>query len=97
MSTLKLEETDKSTNSYISMLAADSFNNILKHVQNSSLNYYLQSSPFSALISIKKYFMKYINGEPIIPIASEVKICSPDKDISRDDNIQFKTLDEFDL
>ena len=41
--------------------------------------------------------MKDRNGEPILLPASDVKICSPDKDISRDDNIQFKTVDEFDL
>ena len=40
------------------MLATKAFDHLLQQVQSSSLNYHLQISPFSAIISLKKSLIK---------------------------------------
>ena len=67
MCSTKIEKSDELINSDINMLAANSFNSILNHIQNSSLNYQLQLSPFSALVSIKKSFIKDKSGQTVLP------------------------------
>ena len=49
------------------MLATKTFNNIIEQVQTSSLNFHLQISPFSAVISIKKSLIKDRFGNVILP------------------------------
>ena len=44
------------------MLVNETFHHILEEVQNSSLNFQLQVSPFSAIISLKKSFIKDKSG-----------------------------------
>ena len=58
---------DQTINSDLTMLATKAFNNILDCVQNSCLNYQVQLSPFSAVISIKKTLVKNMQGIPFIP------------------------------
>ena len=49
------------------MLATESFNNILQQVQTSCLNFHLQISPFSAVISIKKSLIRDKSGDVMLP------------------------------
>ena len=53
---------EESINSYVNvspaMLATKTFNDTIEKVQSSCLNFQLQLSPFSAVISIKKSFVK---------------------------------------
>ena len=58
---------DELTDSDVTMMAADSFNKIMCQVQNSGLNYQLKLTPFSAMLSMKKTFVKDKNGKPLLP------------------------------
>ena len=49
------------------MLATTVFNNILEGIQKSNLNYQLQLTPFSALVSLKKSFVKDKSGKFLFP------------------------------
>ena len=49
------------------MHAIESFNHILQQVQNSCLNFHLQISPFSAVISIKKSLIRDKSGNFMLP------------------------------
>ena len=56
--------TDESINSDMAMhAAAQAYQDILFRVQTSCLNYHLQLSPFSAIISLKRSFAKSKSGE----------------------------------
>ena len=48
------------------MLAKQRFDDILDQVQTSCLNFQLQVSPFSAVISIKKSFIKDKSGKVFV-------------------------------
>ena len=52
------------------MIACKQFNNILKQIQHSGLNFQLQLSPFGAFISLKKSLVKDKKGDFIIPSSS---------------------------
>ena len=52
------------------MVANQTFNNILDQIQNSKLNFQLQISPFSANISLKKTLIKDKSGTPVLPTTS---------------------------
>ena len=71
----KIEKVNKLINSDISMLAANVFNAIIDQIQNSKLNYHLQISPFSAMVSIKKTFIKDKRGQTILPPTPDSDIC----------------------
>ena len=62
-------------NSDPTMAANKAFDMILNCVQKSCLNYHVQLSPFSAVISIKKTLMKTLDGTPLFPkiLESEAK------------------------
>ena len=49
------------------MIAAQTYYDILEKIQHSNLNYYLQVSPFSAAISLKKSPAKDKSGRPLLP------------------------------
>ena len=57
--------TSDSTN--LTILASQNFDAILEQVKNSSLNFQIQVSPFSALISLKKSFVKDKSGNLLLP------------------------------
>ena len=57
----------KLTNSDLNMAACKMFENVLEQVKSSNLNFHLQQSPFSALISLKKSFVKDKSGLIRIP------------------------------
>ena len=61
------------------MLAGKMFENILHQIQTSNLNFNLQLSPFSALISLKKTLVKDKTGTPLLPPP-----CPPAKNESED-------------
>jgi len=70
MCTNKIEEsTDQFINSESTMCAAKVFQDILFKIQSSSLNYHLQVSPFSAVISLKRTFATDKTGA-VQPFAS---------------------------
>ena len=60
---------DEFTNSdfNLTMLATQSFNNILEQIQSSCLNFQIQISPFSAVISLKKSLIRDQSGKPRLP------------------------------
>ena len=49
------------------MLACESFDAILEHVRNCGLNFQIQVSPFSAIISLKKSLVKDKSGNLLLP------------------------------
>ena len=59
------EFTDSDTNP--TMLASRKFDEILEDIQNSKLNFHLQLSPFSAVISLKKSLIKDRSGVHLKP------------------------------
>ena len=68
MCSIKTEyRTDQLINSEATMIANQNFYDILNQVQNSQLNYHLQLSPFSAIISLKKSLIKDRTGCLILP------------------------------
>ena len=52
------------------MEASKSFENLLNHVKNSNLNFKLELSPFSAVISLKKSFVKDKSGNILLSSSS---------------------------
>ena len=65
------ERIEKFTNSDVMKLAEKTFNGILDQLQSSRLNFQLQLSPFSAVISLKKSFVKDLDGNSILPSHQE--------------------------
>ena len=49
------------------MLASQTFQSILQHIQTSNLNFQVQISPFSAVISLKKSLVKDKSGAFLLP------------------------------
>merc|ERR1712240_90426 len=74
------------------MLATQAFNSILKHVQTSCLNFQVQISPFSAVISIKKSLVKDKFGNVLLPPPPIPCHTSSSESIDalRDKNIQLE-------
>ena len=62
------EKTDLYTNSDLNLLAAKKFDHVLKQIQESSLNFQMTLSPFSAMISLKKSFVTDTTGAPLLPL-----------------------------
>ena len=61
----KPENSDSDCN--LAMLATESFDQILETIRTSSLNFHMQISPFSAVISIKKSLIKDQSGKHCLP------------------------------
>ena len=55
----------------IKMVASDAFENLLKQVQSSNLNFRMEISPFSAVITLKKSLVKDKAGQILFPPLSE--------------------------
>ena len=49
------------------MSATRTFDDIIDHIQNSNLNFHLQMSPFSAVISLKRSLIKDKFGSFLLP------------------------------
>ena len=65
---------DTSIDSDVTMVAAQAFSKVLDCIQNSHLNYQIQLTPFSAVISVKKTLVKNKLGAPIIPQLSDSSV-----------------------
>ena len=63
----KQDELDSSDFINTTMLATQNFNAILEQIQSSCLNFQIQLSPFSAIISLKKSFIKDKCGNLVLP------------------------------
>ena len=63
----RIDEMFTSDSTNLKMLASQNFDAILEQVKNSSLNFHIQVSPFSALISLKKSFVKDQSGNVLLP------------------------------
>ena len=61
----KMEFSNSDCN--LTMLATETFDNILEQIKTSCLNFHMQISPFSAVISLKKSLIKDRSGKPRIP------------------------------
>ena len=57
----------------ITSAASQTFDYLLNQIKNSNLNFHLQQSPFSAIISLKKSAIKDINGSFVMPTILENK------------------------
>ena len=62
---------DQITNSDVTMCASTTFDNILHNIQASCLNLNMLVTPFSAVISLKKTFIKDRSGSCILPPKSQ--------------------------
>ena len=51
--------------------ANDAVDAIIHSVKKSQLNFYIQESPFSLLINLRKTFIKNKNGDPLMPPPSD--------------------------
>jgi len=91
----KDKEMEILIDSDVTMLATNSFNNILQQIQNSSLNYHLQVTPFSALVSLKKSFIKDKTGKPILPPHLNNAARMNMQERSSDDNKKLVQLQEL--
>ena len=58
---------DEIDSSDLTMVASNAFRDILDKIQSSCLNFQLQLSPFTAVISLKKSLVKDISGKPLLP------------------------------
>ena len=72
----KSDELFNSDGNNPTMLASIAFDSILDQIKNSCLNFQMQLSPFSVIISLKRSFIKDKSGNlrlpPVCPIPSEV-------------------------
>ena len=66
-----MQESISSDFSNPKMLADQTFNNILDKIQKSNLNFQLQVSPFSAIISLKKSLVKDKSGSFLLPPSTQ--------------------------
>ena len=75
------------------MMASMKFNRILQEVQSSHLNFQLQLSPFSAVISIKKSFVKEKDGSVHLPppVLCD-KVSESDLDALKDRNEKLASM-----
>ena len=64
----KMEERITSEKINPTMLATETFYHLLEQVQKSGLNFHMQASPYSAVISVKKSFIKDMSGKLILPL-----------------------------
>ena len=78
----------------ITMQASNMFNDILDKVRNSSLNFNIQMSPFTATISLKKLLAKDRSGAYIQPTFSYSMAPTPDKNLEmymiKSENIKLR-------
>ena len=79
------ESINSDVNENSTMLASQAFNFILEQVQTSCLNFQMQISPFSAVISIKKSFIKDKLGNMLLPPPPDSS-----ENFLRDKNIQLE-------
>ena len=60
-------------------MATEKFQNLLRMIQNSGINYKMEVSPFSAIICIKNCLLKDQNGKPLVSLPSSKIITETDE------------------
>ena len=86
----KTEEAITSDSINPTMLASQNFDAILEQVKSSCLNFQIQVSPFSAMISLKKSLIKDKTGKLILPPDHRVVVQSENMRILNDRNIKLE-------
>ena len=76
------------------MLASKAFETIIDNIRDSTLNFQLQMSPFSALISLKKTLVTEKSGVSRLPPAVHALISTPDTN-NRERNRQQQMMREY--
>ena len=84
---------DELIDSELTMVANKAYSYVLQCVQNSGLNYQIQMSPFSAVISLKKSLIRNKTGLPIIPILPISDIV--EKDLEKELALMKKKYEDF--
>ena len=64
---MEIKQEDNYESDSYATLASNTFDFILEQIKNSSLNFQIQLSPFSAYISLKKSLVKDRSGVPQLP------------------------------
>ena len=64
---------DEISTTDVTMLASRMFDDVLQNIQTSCLNFTMQVTPFSAMISLRKSFMKNRGGSLVLPIKSLIE------------------------
>lgn len=67
MNQTKLSSSDTTMAMAIAQATSRTFDHLLEQVKNSNLNFHLQQSPFTAIISLKKSPIKDVNGFHVMP------------------------------
>ena len=62
-----LENMAQNSITDLTMLATTTFDSVISQIQDSCLNFTIQLTPFSALISLRKTFVKDKSGLPLLP------------------------------
>ena len=55
----------------LTMLANTTFDSVISHIRSSCLNFSMQLTPFSAVISLRKSFMMDKSGSVVLPFTRE--------------------------
>ena len=69
------------------MEATEAFKSILDSVMSSQLNFNLQLSPFSAVISLKKSLIKAKSGNPLPPPSTTLLKLRSENDLQEQNNL----------
>ena len=80
------QDKERFINSDVKMVASNTFDDILNKIKNSNLNFHLQLSPFSAVISLKKSLVCDKLGSPLLPNLSQI---SEEKDSLLEKNLEL--------
>ena len=82
MLNLLIGKMDEIFDSDMIMVVNDAFNKVLQSIENSNLNYQIQMTPFSAVISLKKSLVKNKCGTPrlLTTLKSDVKTSNMHKE-----------------
>ena len=72
------------------MDAPQVFENVLKQVMDSCLNYKVEMSPFSAMIFLKKTFIRDKSGMPIFPSSSPLPFLPAKQVPQESENYELK-------
>ena len=84
-------------NSDVTMAVSSTFDHILDQVKTSNLNFWIQLSPFSATISLKKSLVKDVSGQPLLPPILNSKPVIKSECDNHDDLLQKVCKLEIDL
>ena len=76
----------------MTLLAKTTFINVISEIQGSCLNYSIQLTPYSAIISLRKYFVTDQDGVALLPFTLQDKVAVVGKGKNESD---FQELEEM--